>query len=525
MNLSRRSLLLGGLGLSQAALLSKFGHRIAYAGGGPKPTKFMLIYVPGGWMPAFLFPPFSNAVINDHLKTLSKAKNGGTPTVLGVTTDVPNYFDAAAVFAPATASLGADVGAGVIKQALRMPRLWNPAAPSVAAAGFDQHGYSWVKNSIYKKTCVIHGIDQGTAAHDSGVISAVSGAAGSQFRAPAVNAVIAAALWQSYKDARPLPSVTLNTTYFTPNALGLPGIASPTVLGTPESLSNFVSDRNDGAWKDLRDRKLQAVEPFDAMKGASETVKLTALDEYVLAQTRAQRGLSSEGTDAFYGGIYDGLKSTSKLLASDVVGKLQSLPAIKGDFEVGYGLNYGEGGNLEWKGAFDMALRLIRSDLVTSVSLNVKGTGSYYFDSHGEPFDLHLRRLRQVQEVLGRFLGEMDTIPASNGMGSLLDETLVFVCSEFSRTYSGNGHWPTTSAVLVGGGINGNLMVGNYDLEGKPAPHDPIGLPIDIIDDKGVAAKAIPKSADVLATIYAAFGIKDFFIPGGYGEIVGVRAT
>jgi hypothetical protein len=528
MKFSRRSLLLGGLGLTQATLISKYGHKLAHAAGAPKPTKFMTIYVPGGWMPALLFPPFSNAVINTHLKSLAITATkaaGGTPAILGQTTGVPHYFDSAAVLTPATGALGADVGANATKQALRMPRLWNPAAPTVAAAGFDEHGYAWVQNRLHNKTCVIHGVDQGTAAHESGVVSAVSGAAGSQFRAPSANAVIAAALWPTYKDARPLPSVTLNTTYFTPNAQGLPGYASPTVLGTPAALNVSVSDRNDGAWKDLRDRSLQPVQPFDPMKGAAENVSVTALDQYVLAQTLAQRGLSSEGTDAFYSGIYDGLKSTSKLLASDVVGKLQSLPAIKADFDVRFGIAYGEGGNAEWKGAFDMALRLIRSDLVTSVSLNVKGNGNFFFDTHADPFDNHIRKLRQVQEVLGRFLGEMDSIPASSGVGSLLDETLVLICSEFSRTYTNNGHWPTTSAVLVGGGIHGNLMVGNYDLEGKPAPYDPIGVPIDILDDGGAAAKAIPKSADVIATIYATFGVKDFFIPGGYGEILGVRAT
>jgi Protein of unknown function (DUF1501) len=514
MNFTRRSLLLGGLGLTQAALLSKFGHRIAYAGGGPKPTKFITIYVPGGWMPSMLFPPFSNAAINTHVKRLTPKDSV-----------LHEFYDSSAVLTPATGAMGNDPGPNVEKQALRIPRLWNPASPFSGAGGFNQNGYAWVDQKLHEKTCIIHGIEQGTAAHESGIISSICGAAGSQFRAPAAGAVIANALWSKYKDARPLPSVTLSTAFFSPNNFDLPGSSSPVLLGTSaKSIEESVSDRNDAAWKDLRDRKIQTLEAFDPKTGKAEDVATTAIDQYVLAQTLAQRGLSSTGTDAFYSGIYDGLKSTSKLLAQDVITKIQSQPAIKADFNVSVGVA-SEGGMGQWGPTFDMALRLIRSDLVTSISFDVRGVGGFYFDTHGFDFDEHMLRLRQVQEVLGRFLGEMNTIKSSSGTGSLLDETLVFICSEFSRTFTNNGHWPTTSAILVGGGINGNLMVGNYDLEGKPAPYDPIGIPIPIVDDKGAAAKAIPKSADVCATLYAAFGISDFFIPGGYGEILGVRST
>jgi hypothetical protein len=526
MKLTRRALLLGGLGVTQATLISRFGSKLAYAAKGPLPTKFLSIYVPGGWMPSMLFPPFSASVIDKHLKTLTGRGVPFEGVLFGSPSGAPNFFASGAVMIAATGAMGGDPGPNAEKQPVRVPRLWNPSAPTVGTPGFNENGYSWVGQRLHNKTCVIHGVDQGTAAHESGVISSVCGAAGSQFRAPAAGAVIANALWAKYKDARPLPSVTLSTEYFTPNSLDLPGISSPIVLGSAESLGLFVSDRNDAAWKNFRERSKKAIPAYDPAKGATTDVTATAIDEYLLAQTRTQRGLSSAGTDAFYSGIYEGLKATSNLLAQDVVGKLQALPATKSNYDVSIGGGgYAEGGSAQWRGAFDMALRLIRSDLVTSVSLDVKGNANFYFDTHAEPFEKHLYKLRQTQEVVARFLGEMDAIPNSSGTGSLLDETLVFIHSEFSRTYTGNGHWPTTSVVLVGGGINGNQMIGNYDLENKPAPFDPIGIPVPIIDDQGNPTKSIPKSSDVCATIYAAFGINEFFIPGGYGEIVGVKAS
>jgi hypothetical protein len=100
----------------------------------------------------------------------------------------------------------------------------------------------------------------------------------------------------------------------------------------------------------------------------------------------------------------------------------------------------------------------------------------------------------------------------------------VVIVSEFSRTFSSNGHWPTTSVVLVGAGVTPNTMIGNYELAGAGKLHDPVGVPVDLIDEGGVPIKRVPKAADVCATVYQTMGVDKYFIPGGYGKIVGVTA-
>jgi hypothetical protein len=68
-------------------------------------------------------------------------------------------------------------------------------------------------------------------------------------------------------------------------------------------------------------------------------------------------------------------------------------------------------------------------------------------------------------------------------------------------------------------------MIGGYDetMEGSP-----LGVPVDIIDiEEGgkTKSKRVPSAADAAATVMRCFGLeagKDFFIPGGYGEIAGV---
>ncbi|MBL4637057.1 MAG: DUF1501 domain-containing protein [Kofleriaceae bacterium] len=120
----------------------------------------------------------------------------------------------------------------------------------------------------------------------------------------------------------------------------------------------------------------------------------------------------------------------------------------------------------------------------------------------------------------------MKATPAPNGNGTLLDDTLVMVFSEFSRTWPNSGtcdHWPITSTVFAGGGITGNRMIGGYDFSGMAAnTTGPRGAAVDVIEEGGDAANRAPRSADIVHTALKILGIDDFFIPGGSAEIVGV---
>jgi uncharacterized protein (DUF1501 family) len=180
-------------------------------------------------------------------------------------------------------------------------------------------------------------------------------------------------------------------------------------------------------------------------------------------------------------------------------------------------------------GPYEFALRLLKSDLVTSVSMRATSFRNFSFDTHyakgvqegGLHFHIAL-------EQVGRMLAEMSLTPSpSNPQKSLLDDTLVYVCSDFGRTFpkTGSDHHPATCAILAGGGVEGNRMIGGYD---ESMPGSPMGVAVPIREESGEVVTRMPRSQDVAATVIRAFGLemgKDFFIPGGYGEIQGALKT
>src|SRR5215813_10524697 len=81
MNLSRRNLLKAGLGSAQIALLAKFGFWGARAradtGGGP--DRLLTLFVPGGWMPSYVFCPLSQTQISRVIPPVRMFANENNP--------------------------------------------------------------------------------------------------------------------------------------------------------------------------------------------------------------------------------------------------------------------------------------------------------------------------------------------------------------------------------------------------------------------------------------------------------------
>src|SRR5262249_22172322 len=125
--------------------------------------------------------------------------------------------------------------------------------------------------------------------------------------------------------------------------------------------------------------------------------------------------------------------------------------------------------------------------------------------------------------------GELKSTPAPGLPGkSLLDDTLVIVVSEFGRTWAAKGgsgyslgddHHPFTSIVYAGGNVAGNRQVGGYEVPSG------LGVPVDIVEENGQASQRVPRAADGITTALRVLGLDfhDFFIPGGYGEVTGIR--
>ena len=323
MKTSRRNLLLAGLGAAQVALLERFTGRNALAGPTPTgPTKLLCIWIDGGCNWEHIFSPFTAAGID---KFIRPPEGGNHP--FGYSKEMVRNFDGTA----------ADLQDPALARKLRGPVYWNDANPADTTGSntlsggtqiYRPWGYSWIdpKFKLYEKACLLVGADQGTASHASGIVASMSGVAGSSFRSPAVQAVIANYMATYFPD-RPVPNATLGGTL--PSALGLPSLATPYSLSSLTLVESTVSDRRNAAWDGLRDRTMVDTPSFDGV-APGQTIPLTATDAALMEAIRARRGLSTKGTDDLYRQLYETYGGISKTIARDV---LTQLEATKG-FEV-----------------------------------------------------------------------------------------------------------------------------------------------------------------------------------------------
>jgi hypothetical protein len=525
MKLSRRKLLQAALGATQLGLLSRFAGTAHAAPANLKATKLLTLWIGGGCHWESFFAPFTSAGIN---KFMVPPTGGVIPH--GYKPSQVENFDRSAV----------DLDQPGLKRKLRGPVYWNWANHNdttgvLASSGGTQNhrpwGYAWADPTykIYERIAVLVGADQNTAAHTSGIVASMCGVAGATFRAPAIQAVVANALAARFPD-RPLANVSLggmNTT-----SLDLPSVAAPVRIGSPSSIEPTLSDKWDSSWLGLRTRTMEPNLKFDGSADVG-TLPLTRVDAALLKATRGLKGKSSSGADGALEQLYETYKGTSKTLARDVVavlGQVKGFEHLKTNPEypinwsscIGYADSCGGSGSM---GPYDLALQLLKSNLVTSVSMNGSSFNNTQFDTHsmnGPQFGAN--HLRIAFEQVGRMLIEMQLTPGSAAGKSLLDETIVYVYSDFGRTFpkQGSDHHPATCAILAGGSIIGNQMVGGYD---ETMNGSPLGVPVKLIEEGGQIETRPPRSQDVAATVINAFGLEpgtDFFIPGGYGVFDGV---
>lgn len=524
---SRRQLFEAALGVGQVALLSRFGIGTARAQNGTsKPTKLLAIWLDGGLHWETFFSPFTTAGITKFMP----APTGGL-IPWGYTPAQVENFDRSPV----------DLDAPGPRRKWRGPVYWNWNSPADAtgavpgsggAQQFRPYGYAWADPTykLYEKAALLVGADQGTASHYSGVVAGLCGVAGANFRAPSVQAVVAAAMAKRFPD-RPIPNVSLGGPL--PAALDLPSLAAPTRVTTDASVEPTLSDRRDGAWLGLRARADVPTLRFDGTPGLG-TTPLTATDRHTLEALRARRGKSSPGTDALLGQLYETYQGASRTIARDILSTLSTVRGFERlSMDARYPTNWtacigsadscGPGSSAS---NYDFALKLLKSNLVTSVTVRATSFSNNSFDTHSANGpQIHTNHLRIALEAVGRTLLEMSLTPSTLTPGkTLLDETLVYVFSDFGRTFpkQGSDHHPATCAILAGGSIIGNQMVGGYD---ERMNGSPMGAPVPVIEESGDAAVRTPNSQDIAATVLHAFGLeggRDYFIPGGYGYYDGV---
>ncbi len=525
MTLTRRKLLHAALGATQVGLLSQFAAgRSAQAAPALKATKLLTIWIGGGCHWESFFAPFTSAGIT---KFMVPPTGGLIPH--GYRPGQVENFDRSLV----------DLDQPGVKRKLRGPVYWNwanhtDASGMLPSSGGTQNyrpwGYAWADPmyKIYQRLAVLVGADQNTAAHTSGIVASMCGVAGATFRAPAIQAVVANALAARFPD-RPLANVSLGG--LTTTSLDLPSVAAPVRIGSPSSIEPTLSDRWDSSWLGLRSRTMAPNLKFDGSAEAG-TVPLGRVDAALLKATRNLKGRSS-GADGMLEQLYETFKGTSRTLARDVVGALNQVkgfehlktnPGYPIDWSscIGYADQCGGSASM---GPYNLALQLLKSNLVTSVSMSGSSFNNNQFDTHSDNGPQYgANHLRIAFEQVARMLIEMQLTPGVAPGKSLLDETIVYVYSDFGRTFpkQGSDHHPATCAILAGGSIIGNQMVGGYD---ETMNGSPLGVPVPLIEEGGQRETRPPRSQDVAATVISAFGLesgKDFFIPGGYGVFDGV---
>lgn len=506
MKLSRRSILQAGLGLTQMGLLGKFGllGDSARAAGGGGPTKCLTIFMAGGWMPIYLWCPLADSEITRYMPAPDDLSFGE-----------PVFFRSQEV-TNLDGSLNAMDGQ---YQRLRVPNLWNRQTGRTSP-----HGRAWEYFRLWENCTVVHGIDQGTAAHDAGKVSALSGVASSDFRSPSVNALIANGLFSRFESRRPMPSIVLGQA-LSPEAVQLRAEVSPIPIGSLSDLRYGLTQDISRAWDGLGER--QSRPQFDFLGRPTASVSTNAIEERRSSRLRALRGRSTRDTDVFLEKLYNGYQGVSKLLARGIMRELsgiadyprtRTLDWVTGSTD--FSFPYGDGSDPYE--LFNLTLKLLKSNLATSVAIEVPVQN---LDTHSEGHAVQFMRSRAAFDAIGRLLGVMKNTPSTEGSGSLLDNTLVLIISEFSRTWPRSNscdHWPATSVAFVGGGVTPNRMVGGYRIAPGSAVSSAGFVGQDLAFTDG--SQRQPRSADVVHTALRIMGIEDFFIPGGSNEIVGVRA-
>jgi uncharacterized protein (DUF1501 family) len=110
-----------------------------------------------------------------------------------------------------------------------------------------------------------------------------------------------------------------------------------------------------------------------------------------------------------------------------------------------------------------LALDAVQQDIAHAVMMSTR----LAWDTHGDNYlqgDFHEATFGPLTELIDQL-----TVRPGRAAGSkMIDDTVVVVVSEFSRTpllgsadpHAGKGHWPVTSALVIGAGVRGGQSFG-----------------------------------------------------------------
>jgi uncharacterized protein (DUF1501 family) len=288
---------------------------------------------------------------------------------------------------------------------------WAPFADNDAF--FERHG---------ARLRVINGIDFSTNGHDSGTRHAHSGdlAEGS----PALTALVAAARAAQL----PLPFIT-NGGYDVTR-----GVVARTRVGSVDTLRRIASPNQRGN---------------DAANTFNHPAAWSAIQAAQEARGQAQVSASRLPRIRESVSRFVAARTSDNVLAQ----MLENLPDLNG-----FSTDLGRQGAV--------ALAAWRSGLTATANLSVGG-----FDTHGDHDRTHAEALTRLTRGIDELWREVERVGAG-------DQVLLMIASDFGRTPSyndGNGkdHWPLTSMMLLGAGVQPGVIGGTDAAYRVPTPVDP----------------------------------------------------
>lgn len=328
---------------------------------------------------------------------------------------------------------GIDVGPGQLASFSGIP-LWTDASRPVARRFFQQFA---------DRCAVVNGVSVRSVGHSECWRRVLTGT--STRHAPDLGAIVGAELGAD----RPVPYLVLGE-------LAYPGTLEATTgrAGPSNQLATLVEARD--SWT----------------AGADDELAIRKFVEARLARERAVRGSQGEN-QARMDDFLSSLRKSDRLL--DWEGLLGE-PELK----------------MSAASQRELAVRALETGLSSAVALS---TG-VMFDTHTDN-DTQGALHEDLYTTLELLLQDLEDRPGVDGGGTLLDETLVLVCTEMGRSplmnaEGGKDHWPWASAMLFGGGVEGGRVYGATDDTFQGVPVDlSSGLPSDsgeIMDYGNVAA-------------------------------------
>ncbi len=192
--------------------------------------------------------------------------------------------------------------------------------------------------------------------------------------------------------------------------------------------------------------------PIRRLKHPSESL----IDRYLQRRSRA-RADSARG-------------SLDQSLSRDVQLSLEKAQSLK---DLRYSMNFNVGGELSDQ--IDLAVAALAGGVSRCVS--IAHTGGVGWDTHANNDATQTVLWESLFQGLALLMQQLDSTPGTSSP-TLAEETTVVVISEMGRTPMLNGtigkdHWPYTSALLIGAGLQGGRAIGGFDSSFYGDPVDP----------------------------------------------------